>query len=161
MRHNLTHIAAGMAVMMSFAGCNLTDLKKADDDTTQPATEATVVGVWRTNIPTGAVPPNPTDIKVTMQVDANHTMILSQRIATGQPSPNDFVEISKENWDWSVVDGKMLSTKTACVYKDPATMQEIAGAPCSLPTSKSAAISVKGKAWTVVENDQPIVFRKD
>lgn len=160
MRHNITHIAAGMAVMLSLAGCDLTSLKKADDDTAQPATEATVVGVWRTNIPTGAVPPKPTDIKVTMQVNADHTMILSQRIATGVADP-EFVEISKENWDWSVVDGKMLSTKTACVYKDPATMQEIAGAPCSAPTSKSAAISVKGKAWTVVENDQPIVFRKD
>jgi hypothetical protein len=162
MRHNYSYIAAGMAVMLTFAGCDLIGgLKKTDDETAQPATEATVVGIWRSNIPTGALPPKPTDIKVTMQVDAGHTMILSQRIATGLPKPDDFVEISKETWSWSVVDGKMNSTKTACVYKDPATMKEIEGAPCSAPASKSAEISVKGKAWTVVENGQPIVFRKD
>ena len=94
MHHNFTHIAAGLAVMMTFTACELTSLKKADDDTAQPATEATVVGVWRSNIPTGKAPPEPTDVKVTMQVNADHTMILSQRIATGVADP-EFVEIVK------------------------------------------------------------------
>lgn len=161
MRHDFIKTAVGMAALLALSGCELTGLKKADDETAQPATEATVVGIWRTNIPTGKAPPEPVDIKVTMQVNADHTMLLSQRIATGQPAPNDFVEIVKEYWTWSVADGKMLSTKTACTYKDPATMKEIEGAPCAAPTSKSADISVKGSAWTVVENNQPIVFRKD
>jgi hypothetical protein len=160
MRHNLMHLAAGAAAILALSACDLTSLKKADDETRQPATEATVVGIWRTNIPVTTTTP-PSDIKVTMQVNADHTMLLSQRVATGQAAPYDFVEIAHEFWSWSVADGKMASTKTTCEYKDPATMQPTAETECREPKSKSADINVKGKAWTVLENDQPVVFRKD
>jgi hypothetical protein len=150
----------GMALALSLAACDLTSLKQADDDTQQPATEATVMGVWRTNIPVTTTTP-PSDIKVTMEVDADHTMLLSQRVATGQPSPYDFVEISKEYWSWSVADGKMTSVKTTCEYKDPATMQPTGETECREPKTETRDINVKGKAWTVVEDGQPIIFRKD
>ena len=159
MRHHLFHLAAGTAVAFSLSACDLTSLQKKETETQQPATEATVVGIWRTNIPTGKTPPDPTDIKVTMDVEADHTMLLSQRVATGQPAPYDYVEIVKEYWTWTVADGKMKSVKRTCTYKDPATMQETT--TCAEPLSKEADINVKGTAWTVVEQGQPIVFRKD
>ena len=163
MRHNIIRKASAFSAvftLFAFAACDLTGLKKADESTQQPATEATVVGIWRTNIPITTTTP-PSDVKVTMQVDAEHTMLLSKRVATGQPAPYDFVEVSKENYTWSVADGKMSSTKTTCTYKDPATMQEIPGMPCQAPLSQDAPINVKGKAWTIVQGDQAIIFRKD
>jgi hypothetical protein len=150
----------GMALGLSLTACDLSQVAAANDNATQPATAATIQGVWRTDILLTTTTPA-TDIKVTMEIDADNTMILSQRVATGYPAPNDFVEISKETWAWSIVDGKMVSNKTACVYKDPKTAQEIPDAPCAAPLTQEAPISVKGKAWTVVQNDQPIVFRKD
>lgn len=165
MRHNSIRFAGALGAMLAFNACDMASLTKAeakaDADTQQPATEATVLGVWRTNIPTGQTPPAPTDIKVTMVVESNHTMLLSQRIATGQPAPYDFVEISKESWSWSVADGKMASSKTTCEYKDPATMEPTGETECREPKTKSADINVKGKAWTVVDASGPVVFRKD
>ncbi len=166
MRHNTKAIAAAFASLFALSACDLASLtkseSKADSDAQQPATEGTVFGVWRTNIPTGQTPPAPTDIKVTMQVNTDHTMLLSQRIATGQPAPApEFVELSKEYWSWSVVDGKMVSNKTSCEYKDPATMQPTGETECREPKSKSADINVKGKAWTVVDASGPVIFRKD
>ncbi|MDB5048408.1 MAG: hypothetical protein JWO30_1479 [Fibrobacteres bacterium] len=148
-----------MAFGLTLSACDLTQANKADDETAQPATAATIVGIWRTDIPVTTTTP-PTDVKVTMQVDAGGTMVLSQRIATGQPAPYDNVEIAKENWTWTVESGNMMSVKTTCEYKDPQTMQTVS-TECAEPKTKSAAINVKGKAWTVVENGQPIVFRKD
>ncbi len=158
MRHALWNSALVLALGAAFTACDLTQLKKTDEETAQPATEATVVGVWRTNVPNTATNP-PSDIKVTMQVDAGHTMLMSYRVATGMPSPNDFVEISKEYWTWSVADGKMTCQKTTCEYTDPATMEKTT--TCAEPTARTKDINVKGTAWTVVEDGQPIVFRKD
>ena len=149
-----------MALGLTLTGCDLTQIKKADNDTAQPATAATVVGVWRTDIPVTTTNP-PTDIKVTMQVLAEGSMLLSQRVATGQPSPYDFVEIAKENWTWKVENGNMISVKTTCEYKDPATMQPTGETDCRVPLTQTAAINVKGNAWTVVQSGQPVIFRKD
>ncbi|MDB5105310.1 MAG: hypothetical protein JWP91_2999 [Fibrobacteres bacterium] len=158
MRHVSLKLGLGLALGLAFSGCDLTQIKKTDDDTAQPATAATVVGIWRADI---VVPNPPLDIKLTMQVDAAGTMLLSQRLATGQPSPNDFVETSKEYWTWKVENGNMVSVKTTCEYKDPATMQPTGETACREPLSKTKAINVKGSAWTVVEEGQPVVFRKD
>ncbi len=158
MRHSSIKLGLGMALGLAFSGCDLTQIKKADEDTAQPATAATVVGIWRTDI---AVVDPPTNIKVTMQVDAAGSMLLSQRVATGQPSPNDFVEFSKENWTWKVENGAMVSQKTTCEYKNPATMQPTGEVACRAPLTRNSAINVKGKAWTVIDDGKPIVFRKD
>jgi hypothetical protein len=152
-------LGLGMALGLTLSACNLNDVKAADDETQKPATEATVIGIWRTDIPLATTPPS--NIKVTMQVDAEHTMLTSQRVATGQPAPYDFVEFNKEYWTWKVVDGKVLSEKTVCEYKDPATMQPTGETACRAPLTKEAAINVKGSVWTVVEDGQPILFRKD
>ncbi len=149
-----------MALGLTLTACDLTQIKKkADENTTQPATAATVVGIWRTDVVVPGTPP--TDIKITMQVDAASTMVLSQRVATGQPSPYDYVEISKENWTWKVENGAMVSEKTTCEYKDPATMQPTGETACRAPLTRNAPINVKGTAWTVVQEGTPVVFRKD
>lgn len=158
MRHPYLKAGTGLALALSLAACDLSTLQSADASATQPATAATVVGIWRTDIVEPGSPP--VTIKMTMQVDPAGTMVLSQRVATGQPAPYDYVEIAKENWTWTVADGKMSSVKTTCEYKDPATMQTVS-TDCVEPKSKSADINVKGNAWTVVEDGQPIVFRKD
>jgi hypothetical protein len=158
MRHAYLKIGLGMALGLALTACDMTSLQKTDADTTQPATAATVVGVWRTDIVEPGTPP--TTIKMTMAVDAGGTMVLSERVATGQPAPYDYVEIAKENWTWTVADGTITSVKTTCEYKDPSTMQTVS-TDCAEPKTKSTAINVKGSAWTVVENGQPIVFRKD
>jgi hypothetical protein len=133
--------------------------EKTDDNATQPATAATVVGIWRSDIPISSTTP-PTILKLTMQVNNEGTLLLSQRLATGQPAPYDYVETSKENMTWKIENGNMVSVKTDCEYKDPATMQTVS-TECQAPLTESAAISVKGKAWTVVRSGQPVVFRKD
>lgn len=135
-------------------------MKKEDDQTRQPATEATVIGIWRTNIPTGKTPPDPTDIKVTLDIEADHTLLLSKRIATGKEAPYDYVELVKEYQSWSVSDGKLISTKTDCTYKDPATMETVS-TDCAEPKTREADIDVKGAAWTLVEDGKPTVYRKD
>ncbi len=149
-----------MALGLALVGCDLTQVKKADDNTTQPATAETVIGIWRTSIPVPSNPP--TDIKVTMEVLKDGTSVTTQSVATGQPAPApEFVEISKENWTWKVENGTMLSVKTTCEYKDPATMQPTGETACRQPLTRSDAISVKGKAWSVVQGGEAVIFLKD
>jgi hypothetical protein len=152
--------AALIAAFLSLQACDLAELQKEESDTQQPATESTVIGIWRGNIPTGKAPPDPTDIKVTLDVEPDHTMLLSKRIATGKPAPLDYCELVKEYWSWSVADGKLSATKTDCAYKNPETM-EVVSTDCAEPRSESVAIDVKGTAWTMDEAGLPLVYRKD
>jgi hypothetical protein len=152
--------AALIAAFLSLQACDLAELQKEESDTRQPATESTVIGIWRGNIPTGKAPPEPTDIKVTLDVEQDHTMLLSKRIATGKPAPMDYCELVKEYWSWSVADGKLSATKTDCTYKNPETL-EVVSTDCAEPKSESVAIDVKGTAWTMDEAGVPFVYRKD
>ncbi|MBW8890495.1 MAG: hypothetical protein JF616_22310 [Fibrobacteres bacterium] len=161
MLDGFTRFAAYSATTLLLAACDpMSFMKKEDDETRQPATEATVIGIWRTNIPTGKTPPDPTDIKVTLDIEPDHTLLLSKRLATGLDAPNDYVEIVKEYQSWSVTDGKLVSTKTDCTYKDAATLLETS-TDCSEPKTREADIDVKGSAWTLMEDGQPTVYRKD
>lgn len=153
--------AAYLATALCLAACDPASfLKKEDDQTRQPATEATVIGIWRTNIPTGNAPPDPTDFKVTLDIEPDHTLLFSKRLATGRPAPYDYVELVKEYQSWSVSNGKLISTKTDCTYKDAATMEETSTV-CAEPKTREADIDVKGTAWTLMEDGQPTVYRKD
>jgi hypothetical protein len=156
MRHSILKMGLGLTLGLALAGCDLTDVKKADDDTAKPATAATVIGTWRSDV---AATPT-TIIKLTMRVDEAGTMVLSQRVATGQPAPYDYVEISKENWTWKIENASMVSVKTDCEYKNPETMQT-SSTTCTDPLIRTSEIKVKGSAWTVLENGQPVIFRKD
>jgi len=161
MLDGFARFAACSAAALLLAACDpMSFMKKADDETRQPATEATVIGIWRTNLPTGKTPPDPTDIKVTLDIEPDHTLLLSERIATGRDAPYDFVEIVKEYQSWSVTNGKLVSTKTDCTYKDAATLLETS-TDCAEPKTREADIDVKGSAWTLMENGEPIVYRKD
>jgi hypothetical protein len=163
MRHLISRFAvASLAVqaVLTLGACDPSLLQKQESDARQPATEATVIGIWRSNIPTGKVPPDPIDIKVTLDIEPDHTMLLSKRIATGKPHPYDYCELVKEFWSWSVADGNLSATKTDCTYKDPQSM-EVVSTTCAEPTSRSVAIDVKGAAWTMDEGGTPLVYRKD
>lgn len=149
-----------IATALSLQACDLALLQKEESDAQQPATESTVIGIWRSNIPTGKAPPEPTDIKVTLDVEPDHTMLLSKRIATGKPKPDDYCELVKEYWSWSVADGKLSAAKTDCTYKNPETM-EVVSTECQEPKSRSVAIDVKGTAWTMDEAGTPLIYRKD
>jgi hypothetical protein len=150
-------IAAGL---LSLQACNLASLEKQESDAQQPATEATAIGIWRSNIPTGKAPPEPIDIKVTLDIEPDHTMLLSKRIATGKAHPYDYCELVKEFWSWSVADGVLSATKTDCTYKDPQSL-EVLSTTCAEPKTRSIAIDVKGAAWTMDEGGTPLVYRKD
>ncbi len=161
MLDGFARIAACSAAALCLGACDPTSfMKKEDDETRQPATEATVIGIWRTNIPTGNAPPDPTDIKVTLDIEPDHTLLLSHRLATGKPPPDDYVEIVKEYWSWSVADGKLSGTKTSCTYKDAKTMEE-SSSECAEPKTWETAIEVSGTAWTMQVDGKPIVYRKD
>lgn len=154
----------GLMIVITLVGCDLSqltksDLTKADENATKPATEATIIGVWRANIPNTTTNP-PTDFKVTMDINAGHSMLTSLRVATGKPSPNDYIELRHEFWSWQVIDGKMMSAKTTCEYKDPATGEPTAETECRAPLSLEAPINVKGPSWTVMQEDQPVIFTK-
>jgi hypothetical protein len=149
-----------ISAVLALQGCDLASLQKEESDARQPATEGTVIGIWRGNIPTGKAPPEPTDVKVTLDIEPDHTMLLSKRIATGKPSPNDFCELVKEYWSWSVADGNMSASKTACTYKNPESM-EVVSTDCAEPKSETVAIDVNGAAWSMDEAGIPIVYRKD
>lgn len=152
--------AAMVAAALTLQACDLAALQNKESDEQQPATESTVVGIWRSNIPTGNAPPEPADIKVTLPIYSDHTMLVSHRIATGKAYPYDYCELVKEFWSWSVSDGKLSATKTECTYKEPVNM-EVTSTTCADPTSRTIAIDVKGAAWTMDEDGVPLVYRRD
>lgn len=149
-----------LAIGLSLAACDLTDVKKTDDEAAQPAIAATVVGIWRSDIAITNTNP-PTILKLTMQVNADQTLLISQRLPTGQPAPYDNVEIAKENFSWKIENGALVAVKTTCKYNNPETMQPTGETDCRAPLSRTDNINVKGKLWTVIESGQPMVFRKD
>lgn len=157
MRHSILKLGLGLALGFAMTGCELAEVKMADDNTSKPATAATVIGIWRSEV---AATPS-TIIKLTMQVDAAGSMLLSQRVATGQPAPNDNVEIAKENFTWTIEDGAMVAVKTTCEYNNPETMQPTGEIGCRSPLTRTDKISVKGDIWTVLEGGQPVLFKKD
>lgn len=161
MLYRFSRWAACLAATLFMGSCDPSSLlQKKDDGTRQPATEATVIGIWRSNIPTGKPPPDPMDIKVTLDIEPGHTLLLSERVATGRAAPFDFVEIVKESQTWSVTEGKLVSSKTQCVYKNAATL-EVTSTECAEPKRRETDIDVIGKAWAIRQDGIPIVYRKD
>ncbi|MDB5106605.1 MAG: hypothetical protein JWP91_4294 [Fibrobacteres bacterium] len=127
---------------------------------TSPQVDSTLVGIWRTVVPIPSSNP-PAEVRVTMQIDAGHTLLLSQRMATGQPSPHDFATLSREEEAWSIVSGEFRTIKTHCEYTDPATLQPTPESDCRAPLESAIPIMVSHKVWTFLENGQSFVFRKD
>lgn len=160
MRHTYLKIGMGMAMGLALSACDLTQVTKANNDTKQPATEATVIGTWRTDIPVSQAPP--IVMKMTMVINANHTLLTSQRLPTGEAAPYDNIETAHENWTWSVADGKLSSQKTTCEYRDPKNPTADPTTECQPPLTRDAAINVNGSAWTIVDPQAgPLVFKKD
>lgn len=126
----------------------------------EPKTAATVVGIWRTSIVDTATEP-PREIRLTAQIDPGGTMVVSQRIATGLSSPNDFVQISRENLDWRVEAGEFLSVKTSCAYRDAITFEPIPESACRPPLESRYGIVVSHGVWTVAENGDTTVLIRD
>lgn len=139
---------------MSLSACDFKDLAGAGKK--DPANEATVIGTWRSNYP---APGGNTDIKVTMRIDPDHTLVLSQRMAN-PGGPEEFVELSRETGSWSLQDGSFKSSRTACEYS-AAPDYKLKPADCKLPLEKEIPVQVTGGAWTILEEGKPIVFRKD
>jgi hypothetical protein len=160
MLYSSTKLSWTLAIGLFLSACDLTQLTKSSstDAVAQPKTEATVIGIWRANIPVSATPP--TDIKVTMDIGSDHTTLLSYRVATGKPSPYDYLEIKKEYSTWTVADGNLSSVKTHCEYKDQTTGLATAEVDCRAPIEESHDINVKGGAWTLIKEGAPLVFNK-
>ncbi len=125
----------------------------------EPKTTATITGIWRTNINLPTTPP--TILKVTMQIDAGGTLILSQLLATGQPSPYDFVNVSREVMDWTLVEGAMHTVKTNCAYRDPVTFQPTEETECRAPLENTSPILVSKGAWSFTDSGTTLIFNKD
>ncbi len=141
---------------------------KADEETKMPATEKTALGVWRSDIPKSA---NLDEIiKVTLVIESSQegkTKVLSKRVPTKYPAPYDNIEISREDWTWTYSNGKIISTKVRCEYRDAKKEIDLTKplAPdetvCREPLIHEDSIRVNGKAWTTFEDGQPIIYRKD
>jgi hypothetical protein len=161
LKNSVAVFSLGLVLSFGLIGCDLTELNKASDDAVQPKTEATVLGVWRASIPVTPITNPPTRTKATMVINADHTMLLSHQVPTGQPEPLANIEQSIENFSWTVSEGKLFSIKTACLYKDPVTGEPTGETVCRAPISDSTDIDVKGIAWTMVKQTETIIFRKD
>jgi len=100
MRRFIYKIGIAVTISSLFIACDLSQLTKAnaakvDDALTQPKTEATVMGFWRSNLPDTTTHPA-TEIKVTLDVRADHTSLLALIRPTGLAAPNDNLEIVRE-----------------------------------------------------------------
>jgi hypothetical protein len=126
----------------------------------EPKTAATVVGIWRAN-PVDTTMEPPTEIRLTAQIDPGGTLVLSQRVATGRPSPDDFVQISRENLDWSVEAGEFRALKTLCEYRDPVTFEPTPESDCRLPLELKSDIVVSHGVWTLVDHGDTTVLIRD
>jgi hypothetical protein len=153
-------LGLGLAMVFSFSGCNTESTDKADPNGVQPKTEATVIGVWHSNV---KIVTPPIDLNIDLTINADHKQTAKILTATGQPAPADYMEISTENATWSVAGGKLISVKTTCTYvtPDPATGAMTPVGDCRAPLKDSVDINVKGKAWTIIKDGQPAVFLKD
>jgi hypothetical protein len=145
----------GTVLGMALVACELKDITSGSGN--EPATRATVIGTWRTNIP---IPGQIKDMKVTMRIDANDTMLVSQRMGNPMGEVPEFVETSNEMMTWALVDGKLKSTKYLCKYAD-APPYQLKEDTCKDPLVSEEPVNVKGGAWTIMYAGKPIVFRKD
>lgn len=144
-------------MLASLAGlvsaCNMLNLDPSGK--TQPATEETVEGTWRNAEPNA----DGKTVRMTLRVDTNHTMIWARRIS-GISADGSDKEYQRENWTWSVEDGKLKAVKTACEYGYPPEYA-LAAAECKAPLTQDIPIKVSGNAWSISEGNRMMVFRKD
>lgn len=126
----------------------------------EPKTAATVVGIWRATLVDTAKEP-PLEIRLTAQIDAGGTMVVSRRIATGRPSPYDFAPISRENSDWRVEAGEFLALKTLCEYRDPVNFEPTPESDCRTPLELKSDIVVSRGVWTLADNGDTTVLIRD
>lgn len=164
MRRFIYKIGIAVTISSLFIACDLSQLTKAnaakvDDALTQPKTEATVMGFWRSNLPDTTTHPA-TEIKVTLDVRADHTSLLALIRPTGLAAPNDNLEIVREDWSWQVKDGYFVGTKTKCTYKDPKN-PSVDVTTCKEPTAISLDINVIGSLWASKLDGNAFAFRKN
>lgn len=119
--------------------------------------DADLVGTWRMSVTVGAG----TTMKITAQYAADHTLILTRKMAGVVPSyPDQEVDNARETFTWSLSKGVVKSTKTACEYASEPYYQ-LQSADCQAPVAKESAVSVSGKSMTVVDAFGTFVFTKD
>jgi hypothetical protein len=126
----------------------------------EPKTAATVVGIWRADFMDTTTEP-PTEIRLTAQIDAGGTMVVSRRIATGQPTPFDFAPILRENSDWRVEEGEFRAVKTLCEYRDPITFEPTSESDCRAPLELKSDIIVSRGVWTLADYGDTTVLLRD
>jgi hypothetical protein len=126
----------------------------------EPKTAATVVGIWRATLVLPTTEP-PTELRLTAQIDAGGTMVVSQRVATGQPSPYDFVQIARESSDWRVEAGEFRAQKTVCEYHDPETFEPTPESDCRMPLELRSDIVVSHGVWTLADKGDTTVLIRD
>lgn len=146
--------AALPALALLLSACNPFDLDTSGK--MKPATEETVRGTWRNAEPADA---EGNALRMTLRIDANHTMVWSRRYALAISDGND-KEFQRENWTWSVEDGKLKATKTACEY-GAAPDYALKAADCKEPLVQEFPITVNGNVWKISEGAKVMVFRKD
>jgi hypothetical protein len=146
--------AAWGACLLVLAACSEKDLGAGP----APASETDIIGTWRAAIP---IPGGSTIVKVTMEIKADHTLIVSQKLAGVVPgNPQLEVDQAKETFTWTLQAGVLKSVKTQCEYgKEPD--YQLKSESCQLPLDKEASVAISGNSWTVLENRTTYTFIKD
>jgi hypothetical protein len=124
----------------------------------EPKTAATVAGIWRATVPAPAMVP-PTEILINVQIDPGGTLVVTQRMVTGQSGPKVFLQILREFSEWHVEAGEFRARKTACEYLDPVTRES--GTDCRAPLEWTSDIVVSRGVWTFVENGNTTLLVRD
>jgi hypothetical protein len=143
---------AGLALMILFGGCNpLLDGGSAEE---KPATEATVIGTWRSATPIASGH----FVRMTLRIDSDHTMLWARRYSAN-PSVSD-TEFARETWTWKVEEGILKAAKSECRYAYPPGYV-LVDDTCRAPLSEEVPVKVKGNSWAIEDADGSWVFRKD
>lgn len=151
-RTPLLHLVQISAAAL-LAGCNLLNLDPSEK--TKPATEETVKGTWRNAEPDA----EGKTVRMTLRIDADHKMVWSRRISGIREDGSD-AEYQRENFSWTVEDGKLKAEKTACEYAYPPAY-ELKSEDCHAPSITDIPITVNGNGWKVQEGSRLMLFRKD
>ena len=126
----------------------------------EPKTAATVVGIWRADYMDTTTEP-PTEIRLIAQIDAGGTMVVSQWIARGQSSLNDFVQISRETSEWRVEAGEFRALKTLCEYRNPVSFEPTQESDCRRPLELKSPIDVSHGVWTLADKGDTTLLIRD
>lgn len=151
MRANLPAFLGLATLAAALTACNMLNLDPSGK--TLPATEETVQGTWRNAEPDA----EGKTVRMTLRIDTNHTMVWARRISGLAPEDKEY---QRENWTWSVADGKLKAAKTACEYGYPPDYV-LAPETCREPITQDIPITVNGNAWKIPEGGKVMLFRKD